>query len=158
MKVIITLPEIQALSRNMTNGKYWDYSKQMDLASKWTKAYGRRVEYHFTGLVDVTILAYYDTRGRKNAADSPNIDDKIFTDVLNRYYLILTGTEVGPDGKKHRKMQTFERKPYFIEDDNPNFLRYVRKRSIASDHYEVKIVIEDATADDLDDLLRENVT
>lgn len=149
MKVVIELPEIQAVSRNQTNGKYWDYSKQMSLATKWFATYAKRHEHHFEGPVDVTIIAYYDGRKGKMIPDSPNIDDKIFTDVLNRYYSIVVGQAVDGNGKKHRVMQRLERNPYFIEDDNPTYLRYVKKRSVASDGYKVVIVVEDCGKDDL---------
>ena len=134
MKVTIELPDLKAISRNKTNGKYWDYNDCLQEAEKWMKVYGKKHEYHFTNPVDVTILAYYDVRSRKKAADAPNIDDKILTDTLNRY-------------KPSRSLGRIERDVYFIEDDNPEYLRYVTKRSIPSDHYKVVMILEEVEED-----------
>ena len=90
--------------------------------------FGRKYEYHFDKLVDVDIVAYYDTRGRKKVADSPNIDIKIFTDILIRY-------------KRRKKGSPIERRVWFIEDDDPRYLRKVSAMAIPSDKYKVEIVI-----------------
>lgn len=126
--VVIDLPDIKAVSRNDTTGHYFKYQSQLRKAENWTHMFAKAVEYHFPGQVDVLIEAWYDTRGRHKAADTPNIDDKIFTDILNRY-------------KVHKKVGRVQRGVWFIEDDNPTYLRYVTKRSIPSDHYAVRVTI-----------------
>lgn len=146
--VVITLPGIKAVSRNETTGHFIKYQTQLIRAEQWMQTYGKRFEYHFEKRVDVLIQAYYDTRllavsiksGKrkgqltnawKHAADTPNIDDKIFTDILNRYKTV----------KVLGKLQRIERNPWFIEDDKPKYLRFVHKESIMSDHYKVVITI-----------------
>lgn len=128
--IVIRLPGIKAVSRNQTAGHWHKYKNQLQLAETWMMAFGKRYEHHFENLVDVHITAYYKTQGNNKVADSPNIDDKIFTDVLIRYKQRLRGKAV-------------ERPVWFIEDDNPNYLRYVTKESIPSDHYEVVITIKE---------------
>jgi len=128
MQVKIELPDIKAVSRNDTTGHYIKYYQQLTLAEQWMWTFGKRYEHHFEGQVDVIITAYYDTRGNKKCADTPNIDDKIFTDVLIRY-------------KRQKKDKPIERGVWFIEDDNPKYLRSVTKFAIASDHFAVEIVI-----------------
>jgi hypothetical protein len=146
-QVEIILPDIKAVSRNETTGQYWKYRNVLKTAEIWMATYGKRFEYHFDKKVDVFIDAYFDTRvkpvviqkgkrfGQKTnikqkAADTPNIDDKIFTDILVRYK---------QQGKKGSTAA--ERNCWFIEDDNPEYLRYVTKQSIPSDHYTVVIRI-----------------
>lgn len=136
MKVTIELPDLKAISRNKTNGKYWDYNACLQEAEKWMKVYGKKHEYHFSRPIDVTIIAYYDVRSHKKAADSPNIDDKILTDTLNRY-------------KLSRSLGRIERDVYFIEDDNPQYLRYVTKRAVPSDHYKVVMILEEVEEDNV---------
>ena len=135
MTIQIELPDFKAISRNKTNGKYWDYNECLKEAEKAMEIYGRKHQYHFSRPIDVTILAYYDDRSHKKAADSPNIDDKILTDTLNRY-------------KMSRQYGRLERNVYFIEDDNPTYLRYVKKRAIPSDHYKVIMILEEVEDDD----------
>lgn len=106
------------------------YYQQLNLAENWCWVFGKAQEHHFTKQVDVLIQAYYDTRGRKKCADTPNIDDKIFTDILIRY-----------KKQGRRKKQAVERRVWFIEDDSPEYLRRVVKESIPSDHYKVVITI-----------------
>lgn len=127
-QVVIDLPDIKAVSRNETSGQWFSYNAQLRKAENWAHIFGKALEYHFTGMVDVLIEAWYDTQGRHKAADTPNIDDKIFTDILNRYK---------PRGKGAR----LERNVWWIEDDNPHYLRFVTKRSIPSDHYAVRVTI-----------------
>ncbi len=115
MQLIIELPGIKAVSRNETTGHFINYQRQLIKAEQWMKAYGKRHEYHFEKQVDVLIEAFYDCRGRNKIADTPNIDDKIFTDTLNRW---KTMKVVG-------KLMRVERSPWFIEDDNPTYLRDV---------------------------------
>ncbi len=130
MIIKIELPDIKAVSRNDTTGHYFRYQKQLIKAEKWMIAYGKRFEYHFTRPVDVLIKAYYDTKGRGKCADTPNIDDKIFTDILNHW-------------KPKKAGPAIERAVWFIEDDGPKYLRYVFKQAIASDHYKVIIIIRE---------------
>lgn len=148
MRVVIELPGIKAISRNETTGHFINYQRELIKAEQWMKTFGKRFEHHFEGRVDVLIEAYYDTRlievmikkgartGKKtnawqHAADTPNIDDKIFTDTLNRYKMV----------KVHGKIMRIERSPWFIEDDKPKYLRFVHKESVLSDHYKVVITI-----------------
>lgn len=120
----------------MTNGNIWRYREQLIEAEKWMHTYGKRVEHHFTKPVDVAITAYYKVgrnaanTGNTRVADTPNIDDKIFTDCLVRY-------------KQQRSGPKIERSVWFIEDDDPRYLRTVCKRAVASDHFEVVIEIEE---------------
>lgn len=130
MELKIELPGIKAVSRNQTGGHYFRYRKQLQLAETWMLTYGKRLEHHFTKQVDVYIAAYYKTNGNNKLADSPNIDDKIFTDILNRY-------------KPRKKGARLERKVWFIEDDNPKYLRYVVKKSVPSNIYKVVIIIKE---------------
>lgn len=152
-KVVLRIPDIKAVSRNETHGHYFNYRKELVKAEKWLNTFCKAREKHFDKPVDVTILAYYDTRKvpvlikkgkhigkkinrRRKAADTPNIDDKIFTDILVRW-------------KQKRRGSAVERKIWFIEDDNPEHLRRVIKQSIPSDHYEVIIIIEEADDEDI---------
>lgn len=128
MQVIIELPGIKAISRNDTTGHFIHYHTNLTNAEQWMVTYGKHQEHHFTRPIDVLIEAYYDTRGRNKVADSPNIDDKIFTDILNRW-------------KPSRKLGRQERAVWFIEDDNPKYLRNVTKRSYSSDQYKVVITM-----------------
>lgn len=128
MQVVIELPGIKAVSRNETTGHFFNYKKRLNEAEAWTWAFGKAKEYHFTGLVDVLIEAYYNAKGRSQAADTPNIDDKIFTDILIRY-------------KRQKVGSPIERKVWWLEDDSPTYLRFVQKRSYRSDHYKVVITI-----------------
>lgn len=149
-EITIELPGIKAISRNETTGHFINYQRELIKAEQWMSTYGKRFEHHFETRVDVFIKAYYDTRlieriiktGKRtgkttnawqHAADTPNIDDKIFTDVLNRWKMMRV---LG-------KMQRVERNPWFIEDDKPIYLRYVHKESIMSDHYKVVITIKE---------------
>lgn len=126
--VIIELPGIKAVSRNQTTGHFIKYHKQLTLAEQWMMTYGKAKEYHFEKQVDVTIVAYYDTRGHNKCADSANIDDKIFTDTLIRY-------------KPSKEYGKIPRAVWFIEDDKGKYLRYVHKLAVPSDHYKVVITI-----------------
>lgn len=99
--------------------------------------FGKSKEHHFDKLVDVLIEGYYKVGGRNKLPDAPNIDDKIFTDILNRHKLSV----VGRTADKKRVMKLIDRPVWFIEDDNPKFLRQVIKRAIPSDHYKVVITI-----------------
>lgn len=145
--VTIELPGIKAVSRNETTGHYFSYRTRLNEAENWMLLYGKPYEYHFAGPVDVSIEAYYDTtlkevnilRGKRagtrvkrwqKVADTPNIDDKIFTDILVRH-------------KPNKKHGPIERRVWFIEDDSPLYLRTVTKRAIASDHYKVLIIISE---------------
>ncbi len=130
MQVTIELPGIKAVSRNETTGHYIKYYTQLTLAESWMALYGKSSEMHFSKLVDVDVVAYYKTQSRSKCADSPNIDDKIFTDVLIRY-------------KKQKGKPAFERKVWFIEDDSPKYLRTVTKRSVPSTEYKVVITIRE---------------
>ncbi len=125
----IVLPGIRAISRNQTSGHYFKYREQLKRAERWMLTYGKAVEYHFEKQVDVTIEAYYNTKGRRKLTDTPNIDDKIFTDILNRF-------------KPRKKGPAAERAVWFIEDDAPKFLRKVTKRSVPCTYDEVRIFIE----------------
>ena len=129
--VIIKLPGIKAISRNQTHGHWYKYQNCLREAEEWMATFGKRYEHHFTEPVNVWIDAYYDDRGRKRAADTPNIDDKIFTDILVRW-------------KQRSKSKSIERPVWFIEDDSPKYLNLVIKHSIPSDHYEVVIKIGEA--------------
>ncbi len=148
MKLVLTLPDIKAISRNDTTGHYINYKNELNKAQKWMKVFGKRHEYHFTKPVDVFIDAYFDVRlteiiikqgtrsGKKSrvwgkAIDTPNIDDKIFTDILIRWVNM----------KQLGKMVRVEQSPWFLENDDPQFLRYVQKRSHESDHFKVVITI-----------------
>lgn len=132
-QVVIELPGIKAVSRNETTGHFIKYRSQLMRAEQWMFTYGKHKEHHFTGPVDVDVIAFYKTQNRSKCADTPNIDDKIFTDVLVRY--------------KRRKIGSpLERNVWFIEDDNPKYLRYVRKLSVPADHYKVVIVITEVEA------------
>lgn len=128
MKVIIELPGIKAVSRNETTGHYYNYKTRLNEAESWAWAFGKSKEYHFTRQVDVLIEAYYRVKGHSKISDAPNIDDKIFTDILNRW-------------KRQKNGSPVERKVWWIEDDNPTYLRNVTKRAIRSDHYKVVITI-----------------
>lgn len=128
--VEITLPDIKAVSRNDTTGHYFNYKNQLNLAEKWMATFGKRFEYHFNCLVDVDIKAYYDTRGRHKCADTPNIDDKIFTDILVRW-------------KQSKHGKASERSVWFIEDDNHKHLHIVTKEAIPSNGYKVIITIKE---------------
>jgi hypothetical protein len=98
------------------------------------------------GPVDVTIEAYYKTTAPKffkngkqgvaviNIPDVPNIDDKIFTDVLVRW-------------KRQKKGAAIERKVWFIEDDNPYHLRSVYKKAVPANEYKVVITIKEFNLD-----------
>lgn len=123
----IELPGIKAVSRNQTTGHFTKYQERLNEAEEWMIIHGRKLEHHFTERVDVEILAYYDARGNKKPADTPNVDDKIFTDTLIRY--------------KPSQYGRIERNVWFIEDDNPKYLRRVIKEAIPSDHYKVVIII-----------------
>lgn len=124
------LPGIKAVSRNDTTGHYFRYQKQLQKAEQWMLLFGKHSEYHFTKLVDVDIVAYYKVSGKNKIADTPNIDDKIFTDILNRF-------------KPRKKGSSIERKVWFIEDDNPKYLRYVTKKSLPGTTYKVEINIKE---------------
>lgn len=145
MHVVIELPGIQAVSRNETTGHFINYKNVLNMAEQWTNIYAKRVEHHFENQVDVLIEGYFDCRLRNviiqsgkrtgqitrawgKAIDTPNIDDKIFTDILLRY-------------KGSREHGRIERPVWFIEDDSPKYLRFVKKISIPSDHYKVVITI-----------------
>lgn len=97
-------------------------------------AFGKSKEYHFENLVDVDIVAWFDTRGNKKCNDSPNIDIKIFTDILIRY-------------KQQMKGVAIQRPVWFIEDDNPKYLRKVSALAIPSDNYKVVITITEVGDD-----------
>lgn len=144
-QVTIVLPEIKAVSRNNTTGHYINYKTVLNTAEAWMGAFGKKYEYHFKGRVDVAITAYYDCRYhdiilkkgkragqrskvRHTAVDSPNIDDKILTDILIRY-------------KQQKQGPKLERSVWFIEDDSPKYLRKVTKQSVPSDKHEVVITI-----------------
>lgn len=135
MQLIIELPGIKAVTRNETSGHYFKYRRQFIQAEKWIRTFGKQYTEKFDKPVDVCIIAYYDTRGRKKITDAPNIDDKIFTDILIRW-------------KKMKGAPAVEKQVWFIEDDAPKYLRYVTKRSIASDHYKIVIIIKDVVEDD----------
>ncbi len=128
MKIIIELPGIKAISRNETTGHYFNYKSRLNEAETWAWAFGKSKEYHFVRQVDVLVEAYYNATGRNKAADTPNIDDKIFTDILVRF-------------KRQKYGSPIERKVWWIEDDNPTYLRFVTKHAIRSDHYKVVITI-----------------
>jgi len=138
MIVTIELPGIKAVSRNQTTGNYWKYREVLNQAEDWMYTFGKHVEHHFESAVDVDVTAYFRigynklTRGSTRAIDTPNIDDKIFTDCLIRYK---------PQGIKGSS--AIERKVWFIEDDNPKYLRFVTKRSVASTENKVVIVIRE---------------
>lgn len=141
--VTITLPGIKAVSRNQTTGHFYHYYSQLMLAEQWMWTYGKAHEYHFTVPVDVTITAYYKNTRRQvlksgkikeiliDCPDAPNIDDKIFTDILVRW-------------KQQKKGSAIERKVWFIEDDNGDYLRSVHKYAIPSTEYKVVITITEA--------------
>lgn len=128
--VTIELPGIKAVSRNQTTGHFIHYYQQLTKAEQWMLLFGKRFEHHFERPVDVYITAYYDTRGNKKCADAPNIDDKIFTDVLIRW-------------KKQGRGKAIERPVWFIEDDRPEYLRQVIKEAIPSNEYKVVIEIKE---------------
>lgn len=136
-QITIELPGIKAVSRNQTTGHYIHYHTELTKAENWMVMYGKHKEYHFTNPVIVEIEAYYKvgynklTRGTDRIADAPNIDDKIFTDVLIRY-------------KKQKRASAIERRVWFIEDDNPKYLVGVWKKSIPSTEYKVVITIKEA--------------
>lgn len=144
MKVIIELPGIKAISRNQTTGHYYNYKERLNEAEAWAVVFGKSKEYHFTKRVDVYIDVYIDTvhpykvvtkSGKTRmeyaeAIDSPNVDDKIFTDILNRY-------------KRQKNGPPIERRVWWIEDDSPTYLRRVVKETIRSDHFKVVITIEE---------------
>ena len=146
--VKIYLPGIKAVSRNQTTGHFYHYYDQLATAEKWMWTYGKRLEYHFEKPVTVDIVAYYkDTRtivsknnnvfvGKINTPDVPNIDDKIFTDVLVRW-------------KRQKKGPPIERSVWFIEDDNPSMLKSVTKTSIPGDQYGVLIIIKEVPVADI---------
>lgn len=133
-QVTIELPGIKAVSRNETTGHWFRYSAQLTKAENWMCTYGKAKEVRFDKPVDVIISAYYNTTGRSQAADTPNIDDKIFTDILIRY-------------KSSKKFGRIERPVWFIEDDSPKYLRRVIKQSIPSNHYKVVIEIKEVDGD-----------
>lgn len=133
-QIIIELPGIKAVSRNDTTGHFINYYNRLTEAEQWMFTYGKHKEYHFENQVDVLIEAYYDTRGHKKCADTPNIDDKIFTDILIRYKSIKDKT-LG--------IVRNEKPVWFIEDDQSKYLRYVTKRAYPSDHYKVVITISE---------------
>lgn len=138
-RVVITLPDLKAVSRNETGGQYFRYKAQLNMAELYAFTFAKQVEYHFgESVVDVLIEAYYKKKGNLKVPDAPNIDDKIFTDILNRF----------KPTSKIKKGDLVQRNPYFIEDDNPKYLRYVIKRAIASDHF--KVVITVSEVEDLD--------
>lgn len=138
MQVTIELPGIKAISRNQTTGNYWKYREVLIQAENWMITFGKRFEHHFTKLVDVDITAYYKTgynkltRGTARLIDTPNIDDKIFTDCLIRY------KQQGVKGAK-----ALERRVWFIEDDNPKYLRRVTKQTIPGEENKVVITIKE---------------
>lgn len=132
-QIIIELPGVKAVSRNQTNGAYWGYHAQLVRAEQWMLTFGKNKEYHFETPVNVLVEAYYDCTGRSKIADSPNIDDKIFTDILIRW-------------KKKKKGPAIERGVWFLEDDSPTYLESVTKRSIRSDQNKVVITITEAIA------------
>ena len=129
-QVIIILPGIKAVSRNDTTGHYFRYQKQLRKAEQWMLLFGKRLETHFEYPVDVSIDAYYKVNSRNKIADTPNIDDKIFTDILNRF-------------KPRKKGPAIERGVWFIEDDSPKYLRTVIKRSLPGTEYKVVITIRE---------------
>lgn len=140
-EVVIFLPGIKAVSRNDTTGHYFNYRRELKKAQTWMRVYGKAKEFHFQGMIDVLIEAYYDCTGRMKPADTPNIDDKIFTDILNRYVLQMQPTMEG------RKKIRIEQPVWFIEDDSPTYLRYVTKRAVPSDHFAVRITITEVKTD-----------
>lgn len=133
--ITIELPGIKAVSRNETAGNVWKYKKQLNKAEEWMWAYGKHVEHHYTVPVSVHITAFYDTTGRNKCADIPNIDDKIFTDILIRWKTTVQTVH----GK--RISTRAERGVWFLEDDNITYLRGVTKSAIASNMYKVLITI-----------------
>ncbi len=135
MQVVIELPGIKAVSRNETTGHYFHYKDRLNEAEAWAWAYGKSKEHHFTGQVDVLIEAYYKVGGHSQIADAPNIDDKIFTDILVRW-------------KRRKKGKPIERNVWWIEDDKPKYLRFVKKRSIPSTFYRVVITIAEVPYDE----------
>lgn len=118
------------MSRNDTTGHYFRYQKQLKKAEQWMILFGKRLETHFETPVDVAIDAYYKVNGKNKIADTPNLDDKIFTDILNRY-------------KKRKHGPALERPVWFIEDDSPKYLRTVIKRSLPGTEYKVIITISE---------------
>lgn len=130
MQVIIELPGIKAVSRNETGGHYFAYRERLMEAEKWMSVYGKAKEYHFTKPVDVLVEAYYKTGGHRKTADTPNIDDKIFTDVLVRW-------------KRQKLGPPIEKRVWFIEDDSYKYLRRVVKQAIPADQYKVVLTIEE---------------
>src|SRR6266571_8532956 len=131
MKVVIELPGIKAVSRNDTTGHFFHYKERLNEAETWAATFGKAVEHHFTQPVDVLIEAHYRTDGRYKIADAPNIDDKIFTDILIRWVNRTLGTAyVG--GKRKKVVKRVERDVWWLEDDSPEYLRYVIKRAVPS--------------------------
>lgn len=145
MQVVIELPGIRAISRNETTGHFINYYKVLTQAERWMWAHGKSKEYHFEKRVDILIEAYIDTvnayqavgkTGKlrteyANLIDAPNVDDKIFTDTLNRYKTV----------KVAGKLKRIERDPWFIQDDKPEFVRLVAKRVYPANHYKIVITI-----------------
>ena len=156
-KVVIDLP-LEALGRNdLGVGNYWNYRKYYDEAFKYMKLYGKRFEYHFEKPVDVLIECHYFvgvkptliTKGKQagkmlnrnfKAQDAPNIEDKIFTDLITRWHNVKVGVTL--EGKN--RFERREKELWFIEDDSPQYLRQVTKRSIEAKEYRTVITITEA--------------
>lgn len=151
MKVTIELPGINAISRNQTTGHFVKYHQQLTKAEQWISTFGYKNVHHFDKQVDVFIYAYYDMtpvekiiarkdgkvykrKDRVQLIDSPNIDDKIFTDIIQRWKYIKD--------PRLGKIKT-ERKWWWIEDDDYAHLRDVHKGIRPSNEYKVEIIITD---------------
>lgn len=138
MQITIELPGIKAVSRNQTTGNYWKYREILIEAENWMLTFGKRYEHHFTQPVNVSITAIIKTgynkttRGTTRLIDTPNIDDKIFTDCLIRY------KQQQGKGKK-----PVERRVWFIEDDSPQYLQEVTKKVISGNENKVIITIKE---------------
>lgn len=153
-KVVIELPGIQAVSRNKTTGHFIEHHTAREEAEKYINLFGKHYEHHFTKPVKVLIECYIDTvhsyprltksgKVRKQyyrLIDVPNVDDKIFTDILIRYRNKTVGKQV-VNGRLVKQVIRDERRVWFIEDDNPAYLVEVSKRCYASDQHKVVITI-----------------
>lgn len=150
----IEIPDIPVVeaSRNKTHGLYWEYRKQIDNCRKWINTFGKKYEHHFTTQVDVIIEALVDVRPVKKTGvyqrgrnkgkpwsrmitpsliDAPNVDDKIYTDLLQRYTTMKVGG----------KLTKVENPIWWIEDDTPEYLRWVCKRVLPANGNKITITI-----------------
>lgn len=147
MKIVLELPGIKAVSRNDTTGHFFNYKKQLNIAETWAWTFGKKHEYHFEKPVHVLIEAYYKSTGHNKVCDTPNIDDKIFTDILIRWVNKTIGTKI-VNGVRRKNVVRTERKVWWLEDDSPTYLHTVTKRSYRSDQYKVVITITEAIIDE----------